>query len=122
MEKLAVIREINSNGSVTKVIEEVNIADILLFRLEDRKIVYYTKDNQKYYDISSLDERRLHLEEFGFIKFDNTEVVNTNHIVSFDEKYYLLHLSGGQVANVARWRVKNNEELQKLLQKYKTDG
>jgi DNA-binding LytR/AlgR family response regulator len=80
---MPVLRKRNDGTSELIIID---IQDVLFVNIENRGIVYHTRD-ERFHHISTLSELEEHLSEAGFDLLDKTNIVNMNQVKLLDEKH-----------------------------------
>ncbi|WEK55245.1 MAG: LytTR family transcriptional regulator DNA-binding domain-containing protein [Candidatus Cohnella colombiensis] len=63
----------------------VHISDLISIKPTSDGPEFYTKDNMYYYP-TTLDELLIVLKDYGFDRLDRTNLVNMNHLESYDPK------------------------------------
>jgi DNA-binding LytR/AlgR family response regulator len=103
----------------------VNIEDLIAIKPSADGPEFFTKDD-KYFYPTTLDELLILFKESGFERLDRTNIVNMNHVHSFDRKarkVYFEHpvTEGSKFATVSEANVSKVEHLAKEdSAKYKT--
>jgi DNA-binding LytR/AlgR family response regulator len=64
----------------------VDLKDVLYINIENRGIVYHTRE-EKLYHLSTLTDLEEHLSELGFDLLDKTNIVNMKQVKSLDERH-----------------------------------
>ncbi|CAG7625772.1 hypothetical protein PAESOLCIP111_02761 [Paenibacillus solanacearum] len=116
MQKIPVTRD-GKRGSELLVIDAGDVVKIN--RIREREVIIHTKDEQFYLDFS-FDSLEEWLFEDGFRLLDNTNIVNMNHVQSYDSKKGTVYLTSdyrphAKTASAARIHKEHIENAVQLI-------
>ncbi|WP_064199077.1 LytTR family DNA-binding domain-containing protein [Brevibacillus brevis] len=85
----------------TKEIEMLNVSDVSYILKENGVIKYHTS-NGEYHPITTLEQHRELLEDYGFVKTDTNSIIQLNKVKKIDEDTQKATLVDGNEVAVSK--------------------